>query len=279
VTIENRKLKIGNRKPTIMYEQLKKAVYEANLELQKKQLVIYSWGNVSGIDREANVVAIKPSGVMYEDLSPEKIVLLDLDGKIIEGQGDQPEGLDRIKPASGGLDWNKPAFGGLRPSSDTPTHLELYRNFKSIGGVCHTHSPSATAWAQACKEIPCFGTTHADYFYGPVPVTEVMTDDEIKSNYELNTGKVIVRRFTDLDPQHYPGVLVANHGPFTWGKTPADAVESNAVLELVAKMALDALTINPNQRPISKTLLDKHYLRKHGKTAYYGQKTRNIAPP
>jgi L-ribulose-5-phosphate 4-epimerase len=230
-----------------MYEQLKKAVYEANLELQKKQLVIYSWGNVSGIDREANVVAIKPSGVMYEDLTPEKIVLLDLDGKIIEG--------------------------GLRPSSDTPTHLELYRNFKTIGGICHTHSPCATAWAQACREIPCMGTTHADYFYGPVPVTELMTEDEIKSNYELNTGKVIVRRFTDLDPQHYPGVLVANHGPFTWGKTPADAVESNAVLELVAQMALDAIMINPSQGPISKTLLDKHYLRKHGKNAYYGQKS------
>jgi L-ribulose-5-phosphate 4-epimerase len=230
-----------------MYEQLKKAVYEANLELQKKQLVIYSWGNVSGIDREANVVAIKPSGVMYEDLTPEKIVLLDLDGKTIEG--------------------------GLRPSSDTPTHLEIYRNFKTIGGICHTHSPCATAWAQACREIPCMGTTHADYFYGPVPVTEAMTDDEIKSNYELNTGKVIVRRFTDLDPQHYPGVLVANHGPFTWGKTPADAVESNAVLELVAQMALDAIMINPSQGPISKTLLDKHYLRKHGKNAYYGQKS------
>ena len=228
-----------------MYEQLKKAVYEANLELQKKQLVIYSWGNVSGIDRKTNVVAIKPSGVMYEDLTPEKIVLLDLDGKIIEG--------------------------GLRPSSDTPTHLELYRNFKTIGGICHTHSPCATAWAQACREIPCMGTTHADYFYGPVPVTELMTDDEIKSNYELNTGKVIVRCFTNIDPLEMPGVLVANHGPFTWGKSPADAVESNAVLELTAKMALDALKINPDQRPISKALLDKHYLRKHGKNAYYGQ--------
>jgi L-ribulose-5-phosphate 4-epimerase len=228
-----------------MYEQLKKAVYEANLELQKKQLVIYSWGNVSGIDRKTNVVAIKPSGVMYEDLTPEKIVLLDLDGKIIEG--------------------------GLRPSSDTPTHLELYRNFKTIGGICHTHSPCATAWAQACREIPCMGTTHADYFYGPVPVTELMTDDEIKSNYELNTGKVIVRCFTNIDPLEMPGVLVANHGPFTWGKSPADAVESNAVLELTAKMALDAITINPDQRPISKALLDKHYLRKHGKNAYYGQ--------
>jgi L-ribulose-5-phosphate 4-epimerase len=228
-----------------MYEQLKKAVYEANLQLQKQRLVICSWGNVSGIDRKAGAVAIKPSGVMYEQLSPDKIVLLGLDGKIIEGE--------------------------LRPSSDTPTHLELYRNFKSIGGICHTHSPSATAWAQACREIPCFGTTHADYFYGPVPVTEVMTADEIKSNYELNTGKVIVRRFEDLDPLEMPAVLVANHGPFTWGRSPADAVESNVVLELTAKMALNSIKINPGQEPIKKALLDKHYLRKHGKNAYYGQ--------
>jgi L-ribulose-5-phosphate 4-epimerase len=254
-----------------MYEQLKKAVYEANLQLQKQRLVIYSWGNVSGIDREANIIAIKPSGVMYEDLSPEKIVLLDLDGKIIEGKGNKAEGLDGIRADSVGLDWNKPAFGGLRPSSDTPTHLELYRNFKSIGGICHTHSPCATAWAQACREIPCLGTTHADYFYGPVPVTELMTADEIKSNYELNTGKVIVRRFANLDPLEMPAVLVANHGPFTWGKSPTDAVESNAVLELTARMALDAIKINPGQGPIKKALLDKHYLRKHGKNAYYGQ--------
>ena len=230
-----------------MYEQLKKTVYDANLQLHKHQLVIYSWGNVSGIDRKACVIAIKPSGVMYDELSADKMVLLDLDGNIIEG--------------------------GLRPSSDTPTHLELYRNFKSIGGICHTHSPSATAWAQACREIPCLGTTHADYFYGPVPVTEVMIEDEIKSNYELNTGKVIVRRFASLDPLEMPGVLVANHGPFTWGKTPADAVESNVVLELIAKVALDTITINPNQGQISRPLLDKHYLRKHGKNAYYGQKS------
>jgi len=231
-----------------MYEQLKKAVYDANVELQKQQLVIYSWGNVSGIDRKASVVAIKPSGVAYDELSPDKIVLLDLDGKIVEGT--------------------------LKPSSDTPTHLELYRNFKSIGGVCHTHSPSATAWAQACREIPCFGTTHADYFYGPIPVTKAMTEDEIRGNYELNTGKVIVRRFASLDPLEMPSILVANHGPFTWGMSPADAVESTVVLEQIATMALGTITINPNQGQISSALLDKHYLRKHGKNAYYGQRTR-----
>jgi L-ribulose-5-phosphate 4-epimerase len=229
-----------------MHENLRKAVCEANLQLQEYKLVIYTWGNVSGIDRQAGVVAIKPSGVAYEELTPEKIVLLDLDGKIIEGT--------------------------LNPSSDTPTHLELYRNFPEIGGVCHTHSTNATMWAQACKEIPCFGTTGADYFYGPIPVTDVMTQDEIESDYELNTGKVIVRRFADIDPMQIPAVLVANHGPFAWGKNPAKAVESTVVLEQIAKMALGTIIINPDQRHISNTLLDKHYLRKHGKNAYYGQR-------
>ncbi len=228
-----------------MQEELKKAVCDANRQLQEHKLVICSWGNVSGIDRASGIVAIKPSGVAYEDLTPDKIVLLDLNGNAVEGT--------------------------LNPSSDTPTHLELYRNFETIGGVCHTHSTVATMWAQACKEIPCFGTTHADYFYGPVPVTDAMTKEEIQSDYELNTGKVIVRRFKSVDPMEVPGVLVANHGPFTWGKSPALAVEATIVLEQVASMALGTTNINPDQKPISNALLDKHYLRKHGANAYYGQ--------
>lgn len=228
-----------------MYEDLRKAVCDANLELQKQKLVIYSWGNVSEIDRSKGVIAIKPSGVMYDELTAEKIVLLDLDGNIVEG--------------------------ALKPSSDMPTHLELYRNFESIGGICHAHPVGATMWAQAYKEIPCFGTTGADYFYGAVPVTDVMTEDEIQSDYELNTGKCIVRRFANMDPMKMPAVLVANHAPFTWGKSAAASVESMVVLEQTATMALGTITINPKQGSISKALLDKHYLRKHGKDAYYGQ--------
>ena len=229
-----------------MQEELRKAVCDANVELWKQKLVICSWGNVSGIDRSAGIVAIKPSGLEYDQLTPEKIVLLDLDGNVVKGD--------------------------LNPSSDTPTHLELYRSFKAIGGVCHTHSPVATMWAQACREIPCFGTTHADYFYGSVPVTDLMKPGEIKSDYELNTGKVIVRRFSGLNPIEVSAVLVANHGPFSWGKGPAEALEAMVVLEEVAKIALGTITINPGQGPISKALLDKHYFRKHGKNAYYGQK-------
>ena len=228
-----------------MQEELKKAVCEANLELQKQQLVICSWGNVSGIDRLTGLVVIKPSGVLYDELTPNKMVVLDLEGKIIEGT--------------------------LNPSSDTPTHLELYRNFKAIGAICHTHSPNATMWAQACKAIPCFGTTHADYFYGSVPVTRVMTKKQIQSDYELNTGKIIVERFADTDPMQMPAVLVANHGPFTWGDSPAKAVEATVVLEHIAATALGTITISPEQGPVSDALLDKHYLRKHGKNAYYGQ--------
>ena len=229
-----------------MYESLRNEVCDANLELKRQELIIYSWGNVSGIDRENGVVAIKPSGVSYDELTPDKIVLLDLDGNIIEGD--------------------------LKPSSDTATHLELYRNFKNIGGVTHTHSQSATSWAQACKAIPCLGTTHADYFYGQVPVTNVMTPEQIKDDYEFNTGKVIVETFRDINPDQMPAVLVANHGPFTWGKNAAASVESAVVLEEVAQMALKVAIINPGISQISSSLLDKHYLRKHGANAYYGQK-------
>lgn len=228
-----------------MYEKLKKAVCAANIELQTRKLIIYSWGNVSGIDRSEGVIAIKPSGVPYDNLTPDKIVILDLDGNIVEGT--------------------------LKPSSDTPTHLELYRNFNAVGGICHTHSVHATAWAQACCEIPCFGTTHADYFYGAIPVTEAMTKDQIENNYELNTGKAIVRRFSGMDPMQIPAVLVANHGPFSWGTTAESSVEAMIVLEEIATMALNTITINPKQGRINKTLHDQHYLRKHGKNAYYGQ--------
>jgi len=227
-------------------EQLKAKVCQANVELKTQKLVLYSWGNVSGIDREKGIVAIKPSGVAYDELRPEAIVLLSLDGKVVEGN--------------------------LNPSSDTPTHLELYRKFDGIGGICHTHSKYATMWAQACKDIPCLGTTGADNFYGDVPVTALMTKEQIESDYELNTGKVIVERFKNLDPAQMQAVLVANHGPFTWGEDGDKAVENAVVLEEVAAMALGTMQINPQQQSISQVLLDKHYLRKHGKGAYYGQK-------
>ena len=229
-----------------MLENLKIDVCEANLELKRNNLIIYSWGNVSGIDREKGIVAIKPSGISYDSLTPNEIVLLTLDGEVVEGD--------------------------LRPSSDTPTHLELYRTFPNIGGVCHTHSPNATVWAQACRPIPCLGTTHADYYYGSIPVTEPMTQTQIQTDYELNTGKVIVETFKESDPDQMPAVLVANHGPFTWGPNPDKAVESAVVLEQVAEMALKTSILKPELPAISQTLLDKHYLRKHGKNAYYGQK-------
>jgi len=231
-----------------MLESLKIEVCQANIELQRQRLVIYSWGNVSGIDRKRGLVAIKPSGVSYNDLTPEMIVLVDMSGKVVEGR--------------------------LNPSSDTPTHLELYRCFESIGGICHTHSANATIWSQAKRAIPCLGTTHADYFYGQIPVTRLMTSEEIQADYELNTGRVIVEKFTQskIDPMQMPAVLVAAHGPFTWGKDAAKSVESAVVLEQVALMALNTAIINPSLEPVPQVLLDKHYLRKHGKNAYYGQK-------
>jgi L-ribulose-5-phosphate 4-epimerase len=229
-----------------MYETLKQQVCEANLDLQRHGLVVFTWGNVSGVDRSHGVIAIKPSGVSYEKLTPESIVIVDWEGHVIEGE--------------------------LRPSSDTPTHLELYRGFPGIGGVCHTHSTYATMWAQAEREIPCFGTTHADHFYGPVPVTDALNRDEIDGPYEQNTGRVIVRRFTKIDPLQMPAVLVANHGPFTWGRDPGQSVEHAVVLEQVAMMAYGTLLVNARQNGIAQALLDRHYLRKHGQDAYYGQR-------
>ena len=229
-----------------MYKTLKTAVHEANLALVHHGLVVLTWGNVSQIDREQGVVAIKPSGVAYDDMKPEQMVVVDMDGNVVAGD--------------------------FKPSSDTPTHLELYRHFDTIGGIAHTHARYATQWAQACRDLPCWGTTHADHFYGPIPCTEVMTREEIADDYELNTGKVIVRRFRDIDPAAMPGVLVANHGPFAWGKDANDSVVNAVVLEEVAAMALGTQALSPGRPPISQTLLDKHFLRKHGKNAYYGQK-------
>jgi L-ribulose-5-phosphate 4-epimerase len=231
------------------YKALRKAVYKANLDIVKAGLVVLTWGNASGADREAGVMAIKPSGVDYDDLKPEDLVILSLEtGEVVEGD--------------------------LKPSSDTPTHLHLYQQFGGIGGVIHTHSTAAVAWAQAEHELPCMGTTHADHFYGAVPVTRRMSAEEIKDAYEHNTGVVIVERFRTggIDPDQVPGVLVAGHGPFAWGRDAKKAVENAIVLEETAKMAFMTFRINPEARPIDQALLDKHFLRKHGANAYYGQK-------
>ncbi|MCX7842586.1 MAG: L-ribulose-5-phosphate 4-epimerase [Clostridia bacterium] len=227
-------------------EELKQAVLEANLELPARGLVTYTWGNVSGIDREKGLFVIKPSGVPYDELKLEHLVVLDLEGNKVEGR--------------------------LNPSSDTPTHLVIYRNFPDVGGVVHTHSRWATSWAQAGRGIPALGTTHADYFYGEIPCTRKMTDEEIKGSYEEETGNVIVETFKGLNPSHIPGVLVNNHGPFTWGKDAHDAVHNSVVLEEVAMMAFTAFSLTPSLKQIDQTLLDKHFLRKHGAGAYYGQK-------
>ena len=233
-----------------MLEYLRQQVYEANMELPRHGLVTYTWGNVSAIDHEKGLIVIKPSGVDYNELAPDNLVIVDMDGNVVEGS--------------------------LKPSSDTKTHLELYNAFPALGGIVHTHSTYAVAWAQACKDIPAFGTTHADYFYGAVPCTRKLTQEEVDSDYERNTGKVIVETFCDhnIDPMHVPGVLCANHGPFTWGKDAAQAVYHAVVLEEVAKMAARAELINPQIKPAPQELQDKHYYRKHGANAYYGQPGR-----
>ncbi len=231
-----------------MLEALKQAVYEANMALPKHGLVTFTWGNVSGIDRAAGILAIKPSGVDYDALTPEMMVCVDLNGKRVSGD--------------------------LNPSSDTDTHIELYRKYPSIGGIVHTHSVHAVAWAQAGRDIPCYGTTHADYFYGSIPCTRSLTPEEVEGGYERNTGRVICKTFEkrNLNPAHVPGVICRNHGPFAWGRDAAQAVYHAVVLEEVAKMALYTLQIAPETEPAPQYISDKHFMRKHGPNAYYGQK-------
>lgn len=226
-------------------EQLRQHVLDANLEIVRRGLVLYTWGNASGIDRAEGVIAIKPSGVPYDNMTAADIVLVDLDGTTVDGK--------------------------LKPSSDLDTHLVLYKAFESIGGIVHTHSRTATAWAQACREIPCLGTTHADYFHGPVPVTQHLSPADIHNDYEGATGRAIVEAFDGLDPVAVPGVLVAGHAPFTWGKTADQAAYHSVVLEELAWIAMQTLAINLHAAPLPKAQLDKHYSRKHGKNATYGQ--------
>jgi L-ribulose-5-phosphate 4-epimerase len=229
----------------MLLKALREEVMEANLELVRRGVVVFTFGNVSGISREEGLVAIKPSGVPYEELTAEQIVVTDLEGRLIDTN--------------------------LRPSSDLPTHLELYKAFPGIGGVAHTHSEFGTAWAQARRPILCLGTTHADYFHGPVPVTPDLTPDEIAGAYEKATGEVIVRTFRDLDPGAIPAVLVAGHAPFCWGTDAADAVHNAVILEYIARMATHTLAVNPTATPLPRELHDKHFYRKHGPGAYYGQ--------
>jgi len=229
----------------MLLKDLREEVLEANLELVRRGLVLYTFGNASGISRKDGLIAIKPSGVPYESLTSKHMVITKLDGQIVEGE--------------------------LRPSSDLATHLEIYKQFANVGGVAHTHSEFATAWAQAHRPIPCFGTTHADYFHGEVPVTRCLTPDEIASEYEKNTGSVICRHFNEVDPDAVPAVLVAGHGPFCWGASAAVAAHNAVILESVARMAYYTLTIAPETQPIASHLHNKHFLRKHGNSAYYGQ--------
>ena len=231
-----------------MLEQLKKDVYEANMELPRHGLITYTWGNVSGRDAETGYFVIKPSGVDYDKLTADDMVVVDLNGKVIEGK--------------------------YRPSSDTPTHIELYKKYPEIGGIVHTHSPEATSWAQAGRSIPLYGTTHADYFYGPIPCARSLTKEEIEGEYERNTGLVIIETFEEngINPVYTPGVLCCNHGPFTWGKDAAEAVHNAVVLEEVAKMATKTEMINLKVSTAPDTIRDKHFFRKHGANAYYGQK-------
>jgi L-ribulose-5-phosphate 4-epimerase len=231
-----------------MIEQLKQKVLKANLLLNKYGLVTLTWGNVSGISRSEGLVAIKPSGIPYDTLTISDIVIINMEGRIVEGN--------------------------LRPSSDAPTHLELYKAFPEIEGITHSHSMYATIFAQACKEIECFGTTHADHFNGTIPVTRFLTEEEVSRDYEGNTGKVIIEKFSGINPMSMPGVLVAGHAPFTWGKSPEESVNNNLILERIAEMTLKTIQLNPKLNELPQHILLKHYYRKHGPDAYYGQKIK-----
>jgi len=228
--------------------KLREKVLEANLDLVRRGLVLSTFGNASGVARKEGLIVIKPSGVPYDRMKSKDLVVTDLQGRVVEGR--------------------------LRPSSDLPTHAALYRAFPAIGGIAHTHSEYATAWSQARKPIPCFGTTHADYFHGAIPLTEVMTDDEVEGQYEVNTGEVIIRAFQGRDPMAIPAVLVANHGPFAWGADPREAAENAWMLEAAARMAYLTVAVNADASALGRALHDRHFLRKHGQQAYYGQKKR-----